>query len=164
MTFKKSVLTLLLITALLLLSACSSQSYRDDVKALTLTDAAKQKITVASSYDTYDASFLEFYLSDVVSLVDDSSIVYAVAANDYTEIGVLHVSDPDNLEAVQNAVKAYLDYFKETYAPQAEQYDPSEQKKLKDASYKTYGNYVIYTIMTSEDQQILLPEIEALLK
>ena len=145
----------LLLTVLLVFSGCGAKvNYKDNVPSEQITREITQKVTVESGYTVCDPDFIQFYLTDAVQLVNDYSIVYATAADDYTEIGVLHVQNKKNLKDVETVVQNYLDEFRTTYEPQAQQYDPSEQQKLKDAAYRVYGNYVIYTIATAETQEI----------
>lgn len=153
----------LLLTVLLLFTGCSAK-YKDNYPAEEVTKAITAQVTVSSGYLPCDPDFMQFYLPDAVKPVDDYSIVYASAANDYTEVGVLHVKDKKDLETVEAAVQDYLDEFRTTYEPQAQQYDQTEQQKLKDASYKVYGKYIVYMIMTAEQQEICDGIIEELLK
>ena len=158
------MITATLLASLLLLSGCGSATYKADVPAKDVTAAVKNKISVPSGYETYDADFLDFYIPDATKLVADWDVVYAIAPDDYTEIGVLKAKSSDEVSALETAVKAYLDDFRTTYQPQAEQYDPSEQQKLKDAGYRVYGEYVVYTIMVSETQKTCHEIVDGLLK
>ena len=153
----KTVRLLALALAMLLVSSilfvgCSAK-YKDDCPAEVISTAIAKELPVSSGYLPYDSDFMQFYLTDAVKPVNDYSVIYASAANDYNEIGVLHVKDKKDLDTVEDAVKAYLDDFRSTYEQQAELYDATEQAKLEDASYRVYGNYVVYMILTDADQK-----------
>lgn len=149
----------LLLSLLIPFCGCRQKSvtpsrYVNDVTAREISDAVMEKIPVSGGYEAYNSDFMQFYLPDILPLVDDYHVVYASAPNDYTEIGIFYVSDPANIDKVENALERYLEQFRTTYLPQAKQYDPAELEKLKDADCDTYGNYVIYTIMRDDAQEI----------
>ena len=146
------LLFLFLFSPLSIVGCALRREYRSDVPVSELLAAATTHCPVSGGYGHADSDFLEFNLPDVLPYVDDYGIAYSVPANDYTEIGILRVHNARDAETVLGAVEAYLRHFKATYEPQARQYDPSEAKKLRDASCTLYGNYVIYTIMSTEEQ------------
>lgn len=158
------ILSALFLSALLLLSGCGRVSYKNDIPATDITEAVKAEITVPSGYESYDADFLSFYIPSAIGIVSDFNVIYASAPDDYTEIGVLHAKSSEDIGVLKTAVAAYLDEFRSTYEPQARQYDPSEQKKLQDASYRVYADYVIFTVMTSETQETCYGIVENMLK
>jgi hypothetical protein len=148
-----SVLLSFFLCSLFSVIGCSSkQEDRIDVSASAILEAAEARCPVSGGYAHVSSDFLEFSIPDALPYVDDYGVSYSVLANDYTEIGVLHVADAQHAETVLGAVTVYLDHFRKTYEPQARQYDPSEEKKLRDAACTRYGSYVIYTVMTSEEQ------------
>ena len=154
----------LLCLSLILLSACSSKTYKNDVATADLTKIASDKFAIDGGYKTYDADFMKFYMESAVSLVDSSSVIYDPAADDYAEFGVFRVASPDDVATVEAAVTDYLAYFKTTYEPQAQQYDPSERQKLNDASVKVYGNYVVYAIHISDVFETWTAAVESALQ
>ena len=161
---KKYGFITILLSLLLLLMGCKKVTYKNDVPSSGIVAAIREQIPVPSGYEVYDEDFLAFYLPEAVSLVSESEVIYAVAPDDYTEIGVLRARSSDGVEALASAVGAYLEDFRRTYQPQAEQYDPSEREKLKDASYRIYGDYVIYTVMTAKTQETCYGIVDGLLK
>ena len=159
-----SALLLVLLLTLAVFAGCSGDRYKDDCPAEVITSSIVKEIPVSAGYLSYGSDFMQFYLTDAVTPVDDYSVVYSSAADNYNEIGILHVKDKKDLETVENAVSAYLAEFRSTYEQQAQLYDKTEQEKLEDASYTVYGKYVVYMILTDADQKTCDGVIEKLLK
>ena len=146
------LLSFLMCSVFSAVGCAAKREYRSDVSASAILEAAETRCPVSGGYAHASSDFLEFNIPDALPYVDDYGVAYSIPANDYTEIGVLHVSDTQYAETVLGAVTTYLSHFRKTYEPQARQYDPSEEKKLRDASCTLYGSYVVYTVMTSEEQ------------
>ena len=160
----RKVFPVVVLLLTLLLTACSApMNYRTDLPAEEVTKAITKEIPAESGYRPQGSDFMQLYLKDAVPAVFDYSIVSAIAADDYAEIGVLFVKKHEDVATVEAAVTSYLDYFRETYTPQAQQYDPTELQKIEDATCRVYGNYVVYTILTEEDLKTVDETVKSLL-
>ena len=150
---------------LLFFASCQSkntlnQSLHSEDLAFRLADA----FPLEHGYASYDLTATALYFPESTTCLQEITVLYSVRPDDYTEIGVFTLQNADERAVITREISAYLQELRETYAPQAVLYDPSQADKLSAASFKVIGSYVIYTVMTETEQQLFWKTAQALLK
>lgn len=154
-----------LLLSVLLLTGCTKPHYRNDVSSEAVAESILSSFPLEMGYRRYPSDVVDAYFPNANTLSSDTVIAYSLAPDDYTEIGVFHAGKEQEVEDLIRIVEDYLNSFREAYLPQARQYSPTEEQKLKDAAYLVYDRYVIYLIMTENKQSVCRSIIrEALLK
>ncbi|MBR2370704.1 MAG: DUF4358 domain-containing protein [Clostridia bacterium] len=159
------VISIIVLATLMMLSAVScGAEYKDDIKASALSEAALAKISVEGGYAVADADFMEFNFPDGAKYADDYAVAYAANTSaNINEVGILHAKTAEDAKSLFEATKAYLADRKEAWM-NAINYTPDEHPKMENAVCKQYGNYVVYTILTTADSGAVLEVIEGQLK
>ena len=154
----KRILPALLSLALLFsLASCKSDSYLDDVKVNTLSDAVITALN-DTDYTTADDGFLDDYFT-TPDYVTDYTVCFATEGNNLNEFGIYHVT-AGNAETMKGLLQKYLT---DSYAKNQSWYDsyiPEETPKLRDAEVKVFGNYVVYAICSKEARATVFSSVE----
>ena len=159
---KKSIaLILILALAASLFISCSKASYKDDVSINTISDKIKELVSVDGGYTALSNDYLTFYF-ELPAGVSESLVVQSSKSEDITEFGIFK-TDSKNADDLKDAIEDYLEAQEEILVPQVNMYAPNEAPKIRDASVKVFGNYVIYLVMESKTQDGVYSAIEALL-
>ena len=159
---KKSIaLILVLAIAASLLISCTKESYKDDVSLDTLRGKIEELVSVDGGYTVLSDDYLTFYFN-LPANVTERLVVQSVKSEDITEFGIFK-TDAKNADAIKDAIENYLKSQEEILVPQVNMYAPNEAPKIRDASVKVFGNYVIYLVMESDTQNSVYSAIEALL-
>ena len=151
---------------LILLSFGSCQSKSTLTPSLHSEDLAFRLADVfpmERGYAAYDPTATALYFPESSDCLREVAVLYSVRPDDYTEIGVFRLQNTSDRAVVTREISSYLQELRETYAPQAELYDPSQIDKLSAASFRVIGSYVIYTVMTEAEQQRFWKTAQALL-
>lgn len=144
------ILTLLIFGQLFLITACSSkENYRDDIPCTDLTKEFINSKSNQPDYSYYDRDEISFFL-DIPEYVTDLSVIYSTDVNDINEIGVFHCADEKGAEKFLETVSSYLQEQQAGQKAFIASYAPREVPKLEGAEVRKYGNYVIYTILSSD--------------
>jgi hypothetical protein len=145
------------------LSSCGEKtSYKNDVPASTVCDAAEACIPTADGYYSADSDYLGFYFDGADVLIEEYGIRFARSSTNINEFGVFKVKD-GQAAAMETLCKSYLELKLDRWVAQAD-YIESEYPKMRDAEVKVYGNYVVYAILTKSDRASVFSAIESLLK
>ena len=161
---KKFVVLIFCFLLLILLVSCSkSNSYRDDIPCSDIARDLCDKSEVMGGYSEYDKNHVAFLFEDT-SLYDDCSVRYSTEVTDINEIGVFHCNNKDNAKALTETVSKYITETQTDQKAFIESYAPREVPKLENAEVRQYGNYVIYLVMSAEDKEDAIEEIEKFLK
>lgn len=135
---------------LFLVSACSSKKkYRDDIPCTDMTEEFINSKSNQPDYSYYDRDEISFFL-DIPKYVTDLSVIYSTDVNDINEIGVFHCTDQKGAETFFETVNSYLQEQQDGQKAFIASYAPREVPKLEGAEVRRYGNYVIYTILSSD--------------
>ena len=157
--FKKryvsSVLTLTFLSQLFLFTACSSKvSYRNDIPCHDISEAFIQSQNSSDGYSYYTEEEISFFL-ELPEYVSDFSVAYSTDVNDIDEMGIFHCTDEKSAEEFLGAASAYIKEQQATQKAFIESYAPREIPKLEGAEAHRYGNYVVYTILSAEDNKAM---------
>ncbi len=141
---------------ILLLSCAKARSYRDDVSINELSEI-QNALNREYLIDSTDL------LADYISLPDyvtEHTVLYKKEPTVLDEIGFFHVTG-ENAEHLAKLIKE--DYLLKSYEKNHTFYDsymPKETKKLADAEVRTFGNYVVYAILSESDKALLFEAME----
>ena len=128
-----------------------SKSYRDDIDCDALVVNAENKIALGTGLELMNKGEISIsvqtYLCDAVE-----------AAN---EFGILRYDDEKTAATNASLVKDYLKSLQEDSLYRS--YFPDEEYKLDEWEVKTFGNYVVYAVLSAENRSAFFGEVEQLL-
>ena len=159
---KKILSSLLSVLILLCLFSCSQKSYRDDVSCTELTQRLIDEADIEGGYEAYTKENIDLLL-DISDLYNDFSVIYSIDANDINEIGVFHSEGKKQAEELFKAVEKYVTDMQKNQIAFISSYAPHEVPKLKKATVKKYGHYVIYAIADDKTQEDFFDEVKDIL-
>ncbi len=160
---KISISLFSLLLSLLLVSCSKEVAYRDDIPCANLSSELCDEADVSGGYSQYDNDHVAF-LFESTTLYDDCSILYSTEVTDINEIGVFHCKNNDDTKSLAETVSKYIRDMQTEQKAFIESYAPREVPKLENAEVRQYGNYVIYLIMSAEDKEDAIEEIEEILR
>lgn len=160
----KKLFVLGLCVALLLIHcACSAKpQYRDDLSCEELMAELCRMVPTEGGYADLGAAHWSFYFNSDPPA--DHCIHGSVLSEDINEIGILHAkngTDPSELTAL---AENYLIALQEEKSSFIGSYAPKELPKLTEAQVRTFGNYVVFAILSKEDRELVFDRLEALLR
>ena len=159
---KKILCMLLALLALALpLTACQKGNYIDDKAATEIGKTISAKLGGNQTYTQADSGALDdfFQTPDYVS---EAAIYFSDEGNNIDEFGIFHVKDGQAKE-MADLLEKYLTDSHEQNAAWYDSYIPEETPKLRDAEVKTFGNYVLYAILSEENKTAAWNAAEELL-
>ena len=157
----KKISVLLLITLMLLSTACDRVSYTSD---LSCGDVANAVLSRSSKeFVEYESYYTDYIISDR-SLYNDSTILYSIEVNDIDEIGIFRATDKENAKILEQMLCEYIDDMRITERAFIESYAPDELPKLDGATVRRFGNYVVYIIVPTDKRAAVLDTIDEILR
>ena len=163
MTAKKLIALALACLLTLPLTACSKTiAYRDDVSTAAISESITAKIPVDGGYDFSDADFLTYYFEGNTA-IDDFVIAASSASSDVNEFGILHVNDIEQIAEVDKMAQVYLSNQRDFLSTFLNTYNAEEMAKLESMQVRVFGNYVVYTILSEADTEMVMSAVESLL-
>ena len=154
-----------LVAALLIavfLPSCTAKKYSDTVECSKLANAAIGEIPLDNGYAAFDQSHLKYNFANT-DLCDDHAFFYSIETNDINEIGILRAKDSENVEELAGLARSYIAEIKENNRAFIQSYAPNEVNKLDNAKVYILGKYVIYTVLSPNDTELVIKKIESLL-
>ena len=153
------------ILALITLScftACGGGDWRNDVAVSSISAAIGAKIPVPDGYYSPDSDYLEFYFEGADAIVDEYTIQMSATSTNINQFGIFRVKDgeAENMKAI---CESYIETSKARWVAQAN-YIASEHPKMEGAEIRVFGNYVVYTMLTTADKATAFATVEELLK
>ncbi len=156
----KTKILLLLLCALLCLSACQKKTvYSNDLPCAELADAIEDQIPVDFGYETFGGEHLRYYFEDT-KLHDDACLRYTVLSEDIGEFGIFHAPDEASREEIEDLCEDYLETLREEKTAFIASYAPEELPKLERAEVRSFGNYVAYAILSDDDRKLFFETVE----
>lgn len=157
-----SAFLVLIMTFSTLISCGGEVSYKDDLSVTALADAGKNEISLASNLTNASDEFMMFFLNVDASLYSECTVLTPAGSSSIDEFGIFKASSAENVANIENALKTYLAGRVATWDTR---YSQTEKPKVDGAKVTVYGNYVIYTILSAEEQGNFLDAVkEALTK
>ena len=140
--------------------------YKNDIPVINLCKNTLSVITLEDSkaeLTEINSTVLDIEFGDVREQnLCDQFTVFQTKGVSFDEIGIFHVSEAKNLEAVVSILKNYVKGKAEDQIYRS--YYPGEEYKLDKAEVRTFGNYVIFGILSNKNRSAFFAEIERLLK
>lgn len=149
----KLVSLLLCLTALLSLCACGGGKIRTDVKPVDIADAIVGEMGIADAMTSLDENYITGRMDIDLSNCAEYDVRLSTASINVNEFGVFKAKDVDHVEALDADVQAYLAMRLETWM---DEYLPEEKPKVENAQVRTFGPYVIYTILSESDSKLAI--------
>ena len=138
------------------------KKYSNSLTSKELTDAIVGQISGYEDYIEYTDEELSYF--DLAKCDDaDITLLYSRDAEDVGEIGVIRISG-GNLNKTKLAVEEYLDAQQKEKGAFFKNYAPGELLKLERAEVRCFGDYVIFTVLSSEETQAVFEKAEEILK
>ena len=159
---KRIILLLLLSLPILVFSSCKQEKYSSSLTSKELTDALIGQISGSEDYIEYTDEELSYF--DFARSSDaDITLLYSRAAEDVGEIGVVRVFDGKSKE-MKSALEEYLKDQQKEKGAFFKNYAPGELLKLERAEVRCFGDYVVFTVLSSEESQAVFEKAEEVLK
>lgn len=156
---KRYLIFLLLLTALLSACAKKEPTYANDIPCSELADTVEEQIPVDFGYDTYGGEHLRYYFEDT-KRHDDACLRYTVRSEDIGEFGIFHAPDAESRDEIEDLCEEYLEDLREEKTAFIASYAPEEVPKLERAEVRSFGNYVVYAILSDSDRALLFDTVE----
>lgn len=131
----------------------SETAYRDDIATDDIATAVDAVIS-AENLIAMDEAYLDNAMQVDPSHFDDFTVKINSTGINIDEYGIFHAADDEAAEAIE----AYLDMRVENWMVE---YMPEEFPKLESAEVVTYGEYVMYAILSDDNRTAAFAELEA---
>lgn len=133
---------------------CISGSAKAIPDTKTISEAIQKVCPVGFGYVDNSEYYMGSYFSGLKD-VDDFYIVTCADSTNFSEIGVFHFKNTDNLTENKKYVKRYLQKIKQNFESGVV-YNTEEYPKFENARIIPVGNYLVYAVL--DRHEILLAE------
>ena len=158
---KKILALIIAVAALLSFTACNKAvEYKDDVAVSALSDAGMKQISLSSNLNTASDEFMMFFLNVDSSLYTECAVMTPMGSSSIDEFGIFKAANAEDAAKIEAALSTYLASRVATWDTR---YSQEEKPKVDGAKTTVYGNYVIYTILSAEEQGAFLDAISDIL-
>ncbi len=147
----KFVALVLCMTALLALCACGGEKINTDVAPADISENIVKALGAVDAMTALDESYITGRMDIDLSNCAEYDVRLSTASINVNEFGVFKAKDVDHVEALDADVQAYLAMRLETWM---DEYLPEEKPKVENAQVRTFGPYVIYTILSESDSTL----------
>lgn len=157
-----TVMAILLLCSALIFTSCdgNKSEIKDDIAVSSLVSTAKGQIPNDEGYVSVSSDFLKFNFEALPTFKEAEVIIASNSSANLNEVGIFHFSSAEDAKNGEQAVKNYLTAKDESFRNSIN-YTPDEYPKIENAKAKVIGNYVVYTILTTEDSAKVFSAIEA---
>lgn len=156
----KPISLLLCLVALLSLCACGGEKINTDVVPADISENIVKALGAVDAMTALDESYITGRMDIDLSNCAEYDVRLSTASINVNEFGVFKAKDVDHVEALDADVQAYLAMRLETWM---DEYLPEEKPKVENAQVRTFGPYVIYTILSESDSQIAIDTMSEML-
>ncbi|MBO5898534.1 MAG: DUF4358 domain-containing protein [Clostridia bacterium] len=162
---KLLIVALMLALSLGAVACAATPTYVDHVSAESVAFAALDAIDVSTDYIDGTANNYPFYFEGTAAneCINDRVMMYHKEDKNVNELGVLRLASEKDADAVCAVVEDYLagqcDYLRGF----AQNYSPTDMDKIDNAGVSVVGCYVVYYILSPEDEAAALDTVRALL-
>ncbi len=163
-------LTLALLLLVTALSSCYASKYRDDLTSVRVMDQIKAAIPAEEGYRQVSDGYIsastwgENYTILLENTTDHCIIVSEKSDVNIDEVGVFHVKDSAQVEALKAIVETYVEGQTLRFRDLLASYNPDELPKLEEAEVEVCGNYIYYSILSEERTEAAKTAFENALK
>ena len=151
----KRICSLFLAMLSLFAVGCSTK-YRTDVPVYELANLALEGIDDSIRFVRAEQNYLDGYLP-TDSLSSSREIYFAADGNRLDEFGIFYSDRPRELK---DELEDYLEDTLEENRSFYDSYIPEETPKLRDAEVRSFGDCVVYAILSPEHKKELFRRIE----
>lgn len=146
---KKIVTSILITSALvlsaLILSACAGgTAYKTDVSVYDLSEKIDEAIGNSSTLAETNENYIKGRIKANPSDYDGIIVKVQSAGANIDEYGIVKVKSGDDVKAAEQLLKDYIQTRIDTWMPE---YMPEELPKMKAATVKVFGQYVVYCVL-----------------
>ena len=159
---KKTILCFTLALVCISLTACKGTAKIDDTYSVAEL-SARVKNTLGEGYIGDTSGYTEEYFP-MPSYVLEHEILYRPQSNVLDEFGIFRVEEGHAKELASLIKEDYLAAAYEKNRDFYNSYMPKETPKLQNAEVRTYGNYVVYAILSPADRAALFGELQTISK
>ena len=163
----KKILTVALAALMLFTSvACSSApAYSDGVAAEQLIGDALSSIGSTEDYIDGTSNYFAYYFEgkEGAEHIVESRMMFHKQETNVNELGVFRVDGTKAADEVKALVQSYLAEQQDYLRGFAKNYSPEDMTKIDNAAVTVKGCYVIYYILSPEDEAKALDAIETAL-
>ena len=159
----KKIFTAILAIAMLctLLASCAQEvQYKDDIQVATLVQVGKKQIALSSNLTNASEEFMMFFLNVDAALYSEYAVMTPLGSTSIDEFGIFKANNAEDAAKIETALATYLASRKSTWDTR---YDQSQKVKVDNAKTAIYGNYVVYTILSPEEQDAFADAIKEML-
>ncbi len=152
----KKILSAFLVIVILLsafVSCAKEIEYKDDIQIATLVEAGKKQISLSSNLTDASEEFMMFFLNVDSSLYLECAVMTPAGSSSIDEFGIFKAVNAEDAAKIEMALNTYLASRLATWDTR---YSQTEKPKVDGAKTTVYGNYVIYTILSAEEQTAFL--------
>lgn len=139
----------------------SSFEPADNVEVSVIADQVVSALSNGSNISSADLDYIGYMMDTDFAMFADYDFRSQISGTIIDEFGIIKAKDEMSLPIVQQLISDYFDKRNEAWMPE---YLPEEYPKLLNASQKTVGLYVIYTILSEEDTLAAFSAFENALK
>jgi hypothetical protein len=153
----RTLVCLTLALCLLLLTACDSGKWRNDLTAASLCNTVVEALSSADGWRTVTDKYIsasswgDDYATHMEKVSEYQIMVSENSDMNINEVGVFRCESEKDAKAVGEFVESYLETKKLQLTSLLESYNPAELPKLDTATVNVMGCYVLYTILNSAD-------------
>ena len=158
----KSLFCVLLLASAIFLSSCANKDYADDVKCANIIASVEEILPDTQEYEVFGEEHIKYNFENARAQ-DDACILYSADSTDINEIGIFHAPSEGLVASLAEDVENYLQNMRTDQRAFIESYAPNEISKLDGSRIYVFGNYVVYTILPTNERDAAIEEIEGLL-
>ena len=159
------ICVLAVLTCMSAFSCSSSPAYSDGVPVGQLTDAALNAVGSAEEYMDGTDNYFSFYFEGKrgAESISESRMMFHKQETNVNELGIFRADSAKSADAVKALVQSYLDEQTDYLRSFAQNYSPADLQKIDNADVTVMGCYVVYYILSPEDETKALDAVKALL-
>lgn len=152
---KRWIATLLMLACVASLASCMrAHSFTDAMMISEISEEVLDELDSPFPYLVDNTGFTEDYFA-LPDYVTEHAVFYTGEVNNIDEFGIFHVTSGNAATMEALLRERYLAASYEKNRDFYNSYIPNETQKLRDAEVKSFGNYVVYAIMSAADRNTL---------
>ena len=152
---------LIVVIAVIVVVALPQKEYTDVHSSSEIYEQIKGSFVTEGGTKILDSDVILDFCDDEPDYLVDYTVVKANNAKNINEIGIFKVENGKAEEFV-SYIKAYVESTQQRY--RAMDYFPEEVEKINCATYKIFGNYVVYSFLNESDTNAFYSAFEALIQ
>jgi len=145
-----SLISAILVFALFTTGCGKTAVARDDVAVGDVSAAVVKALGSEDAFVSAPETYISGSMKMEVSDYDSYDIKINSKGVNIDEFGIFKATDSTQVATIEQAVKNYLQLRLDTWMVE---YMPEEHPKLENAEVKTFGNYVMYAILSDDGRK-----------